>query len=56
MKDQPEPTDLASCGIARVNWHDGRVTYNDKARLAATRRAIITRYSGWDRSLTVAAP
>ena len=43
MKDQPEPMDLPELWKALgVRWVDGDVTYDDKARLAAVRRAIVT--------------
>ena len=43
MKDQPEPMDLPELWKALgVSWVDGEVTYDDKARLAAVRRAIVT--------------
>ena len=43
VKDQPEPADLGELWKSLgVSWQDDRVTYDDKARLAATRRAIVT--------------
>ena len=43
VKDQPEPADLEELWKSLgVSWRDDRVTFNDKARLAATRRAIVT--------------
>ena len=42
MKDQPEPMDLPELWKALgVSWVDGRISYHDKARLAAVRRAIV---------------
>lgn len=42
VKDQPQPMDLGELWKSLgVSWRDDRVTYNDKARLAATRRAIV---------------
>ena len=42
LKDQPQPMDLGELWKSLgVSWRDDRVTYNDKARLAATRRAIV---------------
>lgn len=43
VKDQPEPADLGELWKSLgVSWHGERVAYNDKARLAAARRAIVT--------------
>ena len=43
VKDQPEPADLGELWKSLgVSWRDDRVSYDDTARLAATRRAIIT--------------
>lgn len=44
MKDQPHPVNLDELWRSLgVSWHDGgHVVYDDKAPLAATRRAIVT--------------
>ena len=42
VKNQPEPMNLdALWKSLGVSWRDGKVSYNDKARLAATRHAIV---------------
>ena len=43
MKDQPEPMDLPELWKSLgVRWTNDQVTYDDKARLAVIRRAIVT--------------
>jgi hypothetical protein len=43
VKDQPEPANLDEMWKSLgVSWRDKRVSYDDKAPLAATRRAIVT--------------
>jgi len=42
VKDQPEPANLGELWKSLgVSWHDGRVSYDDAAKLAAIRKAIV---------------
>ena len=43
VKDEPQPADLHQLWKSLgVSWRDGLVSYDDKARLAAIRKAIVT--------------
>ncbi len=43
VKDQPEPMNLDELWKSLgVSWHNGQIAYNDRAKLAAIRRAIVT--------------